>query len=320
MEKFQYIPLGNLLAKYHRDFRGLDINESDGMAWIGEALGFMKIASASEEAVAYVEVKNYQCDMPANLHYLIQIARDNYWTSTTETNDSPSTIITAYESPPTSDCATCGDYIAVDCFGIPIGDEEQTYYMPYFDLQGEYYAWRNTEYYRTRYTPVVLGNHTFFSSLVCREVDDAIYDNQVNLMDEYTIAGNQLRFSFQEGFVAIAYLRQRMDADTGYPLVPDDEYARAAITYYMTWKIKQRECYSHRQGACELADRAEIKWMSYIKKFKNKAKMPVGVDQHQNLSQQSRYLIPRMNRYYGFFGNLGRPEQRPFNNPRNRIY
>ena len=45
--------------------------------------------------------------------------------------------------------------------------------------------------------------------------------------------------------------------------------------------------------------------------------MPSGVDEHQNLAQQSRYLIPRMNKYYGFFGKLGRAENRPFNNPRN---
>lgn len=313
MGKFQYIPIGNILAKYHRDFRGLDINESDGIAWIGEALGFMKIASASQEHVAFVEVKNHQCAIPDNLHYIIQIAKDNDWTADTTTSDTviPSTIITAA----TGD-GTCGDYIAVDCHGIPIGEKEQTYYMPYFDLQGEYYGWRYSDYYQQRFTPIALGNHTFFSSIVCREEDETPYEI-CDGTNEYTITGNNLTFSFKEGYVAIAYLRQQIDLETGYPMIPDDEYARAAITYYMLWKMQQRACYSHRQGACELAREAKADWNSYIKKFKNKAKMPSGIDEHQNLLQQSRYLIPRMNKYYGFFGKLGKSEQRPFNNPRN---
>lgn len=317
MEKYQFIPLESILAKYHRDFRGLDIPESDGIEWIGEALGFMKITSVAEEAVAYVEVVKNHCDIPKNIHNIIQIAKNNDWDVAVADTVTPSTIIDAVT---TEDCASCGDYIAVDCHGIPIGTREQRYYMPYFDLQGEYYAWRSSAAYKESWTPIVLGNHSFFDSLVCRpdELDTAVYEN-TNVHDEYTVAGDKLRFSFESGFIAIAYLRQRVDLSTGYPLVPDNEYARNAITYYMAWKMNQRACYSHRQGACQLADRAEIQWNKYIKRFKNNAKMPTGVDQHQNLMQQSRYLLPRLNRYYGFFGKLGRPEERPFTNPRRKL-
>lgn len=321
MEKYQYIPLENILAKYHRDFRGLDIPESDAIEWIGEALGFMKIPSVAEEAIAYAEVVANHVSIPKNIHNIIQIAKNNDWTLANCETCTPSTIIDAYSSltdeEQTTAAETCGTYIPVDQHGIPIGTEEQRYYMPYFDLQGEYYAWRNCNTYRQGWSPVVLSNHVFFESLVCRpdDLDNAVYENS-NDYDEYTIAGDKIRFSFESGFVAIAYLRQRVDLNTGYPLIPDNEYARNAITYYMAWKMNQRACYSHREGACQLADRAEIQWRGYIKKFKNNAKMPTGIDQHQNLMQQSRYMIPRLNRYYGFFGKLGRPEKRPFNHPR----
>jgi hypothetical protein len=134
--------------------------------------------------------------------------------------------------------------------------------------------------------------------------------------DEYTIVGDRLRFSFKDGFVAIPYVRQKIDSTTGFPMVPDNIYARSAINYYVIWKMKERECWSHREGSCQLAEKAEKKWEDYIKKFKNHAKMPKGVDQHQNLMEQSRYMLPRLKRYYGFFGKLGTKENRPFNQPR----
>ena len=42
--------------------------------------------------------------------------------------------------------------------------------------------------------------------------------------------------------------------------------------------------------------------------------MPTGVDQYQNIMEQSMYMIPRFKKYYGFFGSLGREENKAFNN------
>jgi hypothetical protein len=325
MQKYSYISVDNILAKYHRDFRGLDVHESDAIEWIGEALGFMKIPSAQEERIAFMEVKNHQAVLPNGLHYIIGIARDNHWVKTDPTT-CPSEVATALAevaaiTDPCTNTDACGnviDCIPVDCYGRPL-DKDFTYYTPYFDLQGEYYGWCSTNYYQEKYTPVRLANHSFFNSLVCQDPDMSdVYRNQ-SCHDEYTIIEQSvLRFSFKEGYVAVAYLGQKVD-DKGYPMIPDNEYARNAVTYYMAWKTKQRESYLHREGALALSREAQLQWNSYIKKFKNNAKMPTGVDQFQNLMEQSRYLIPRFNRYYGFFGKLGRAEQRPFNDPRSNL-
>jgi len=319
MQKFGYVSTGNILAKYHRDFRGLDVHESDAIEWIGESLGFMKIASAQEEAIAFIEVKNNEAVLPNGLHYIIGIAKDNYWTKE-EPTTCASDVVEAICADDCVDCNCADECVMVDCNGLRLDGKEFTYYRPYFDLQGEYYGWCNTSYYQERYSPIRLANHSFFNSLVCQDPDVSDIYRKGSSHEEYTIIENSiLRFSFKEGFIAVAYLRQKVEEGTGYPMIPDNEYARSAITYYMTWKTKQRECYMHREGACALADRAQIQWERYIKKFKNFAKMPSGVDQHQNLAEASRYLIPRHNRYYGFFGKLGRMENRTFNNPRNKF-
>jgi len=313
MAKYQFIPLDSILAKYHRDFRGLGINEGDAIEWIGEALGFAKMHGQSEEAIAYIEVKNYQCDIPNGLHYVIQIARNNQWTPEDKEVCSPEAIMESLQS--TVECVKTP--ILVDCNGAIVGDYEVAYYRPFFDLQYEYTNWATNIYSKGQYTPVRLSNNSFFNSLVCTvEGMEGLYSS---CQDEYTIVQDQLRFSFKEGFIALAYLRQMTDPETGYPMVPDDESAKAAITYYLAWKFKQREMYNHREGAERLSNDAEKHWLKYIKQFKAKTKMPSTTDELESLKNESNYLIPRRKRYDNFFGKLGTVEDRPFNNPNDTL-
>lgn len=321
-QRFQYVTVDTILSKYLRDFRGNELNEDDAIEWIGEALGHMKMATLSEEAIAFLEVKNYQAALPNGLHYIIQIAKNNAWTPTDKITCSPQAIVTELttETPQSGcGCSTCcstpaNDVVLLDCQGELIGSPEVAYYRPYFDLQYEYLGWVHSKSFRTKFTPVRLASHTFFNTLVCQtSQSEGLYNNHST--DEYTIVEDQLRFSFKEGLVAVAYLRTKVDIDTGYPMVPDDESAKAAITYYLGWKVKEREAWNHREGAMQIAQVAEARWLKYIKQFKNKAKMPWGTDEYQDLMEQSNYLIPRNKRYYGFFGKLGRAEDRIFNDP-----
>lgn len=317
MSKFEYTTMNNILGKFHRDFRGLDIHESDAIEWVGDALDYMKIASAMEEAVAFVEVKDFQIDIPNYLHYIIHIARANDW----EGEDlCPAEVEAAIEEDVNCDNDCKINIQFVDCNGVPIFDEEEkSNPRPYFDLQWEYDPWMRSRYYKQKYSPVVLANHSFFNTLVCQDPNFADLYRNSNLYDEYSPvkAAKKIRFSFETGYVAVAYLRQKMDED-GYPMIPDNKYARQAITYFLLWKIKEREAYLHREGSKQLADDANKKWEDYIKKFKNEAKMPSGAAQYQNLANQSRYLLPRNNKFYGYFGNLGHLENRLFVDPDNR--
>ncbi len=305
MQKYQYITTDSILAKYHRDFRGIGINEGDAIEWIGEALGFIKMASASEETIIFAEVINHHADIPIGLHYIVQIARKNDWEK--EPNSCNPEVIVPCLQQAIVDCVDCENEI-ISC-AEPVCNENEPY-QPHFGLAFPYQTWVRSGYYRKTWTPVRLANNSFYNSLVCKTPEhlEHLYDS---CSSEYTIVEDKLRFSFKSGYVAIACLRQKMD-EKGYPMIPDDEYAKAAITYYMVWKMKQREAYNHREGAAALSKDAETQWGSYIKKFKNKTKMPFGVDQYQNLLEQSYYMIPNHKKYYGFFGNLGRSENRPF--------
>lgn len=332
-KKFNYTTMKTLLAKISRDLRGADIPESDIIEWAGEALGYMKIIEIQEEAVAFLEVKNYQTELPCGFQYVIQVAKNNKWKNPEGDGVCPLEVITdmgcncnAIVPEDTADEAPYSinleSLVCTDCLGKIIEGEDLVYYRPFFDLKYEYSLWMTNTYYRDTYTPVRLANHSFIGSLVAEEdesIKKGLYDNT---RDEYTIVGGFpnlcLRFSFPEGLVALSYVRTMIDEKTGYPLIPDDSSFMAAITYYIKWKMSERLRWNGREGFTTEAEEAEKHWLKYLRQSLNKAKMPQGVDDYQDIMEESMYLIPRFRKYYGYFGKLGREEERLFNNPDRR--
>ena len=312
-QKLEYTSMETIFSKFNRDLRGTDISESDLVEWAAEALGFMKVVEIQEEALAFIEVQNHQAELPCGFQAVIQIARNNDWISDSGTCTSD-IVETTME-----DETTITEPTFIDCQGNLIGDPDIAYYRPYFDLQYEYNQWIGSGYFREKYTPVRLANHTFLGSLVAEETSTGLYNSS---SDEYTIAGGfpnmNLRFSFKEGQIALAYLRTVIDPETQYPVIPDDIRFITAITYYIKWKMAERLRWSGREGFQLEAQDAEQKWNKYVRQAINSVKMPQGVDQYQNMMEQSLYLIPRHRKYYGYFGKLGREEDRLFNNPDQR--
>ena len=312
-QKLEYTSMETIFSKFNRDLRGTDISESDLVEWAAEALGFMKVVEIQEEALAFIEVQNHQAELPCGFQAVIQIARNNDWISDSGTCTSD-IVETTME-----DEDTITEPTFIDCQGNLIGDPDIAYYRPYFDLQYEYNQWIGSGYFREKYTPVRLANHTFLGSLVAEETSTGLYNSS---SDEYTIAGGfpnmNLRFSFKEGQIALAYLRTVIDPETQYPVIPDDIRFITAITYYIKWKMAERLRWSGREGFQLEAQDAEQKWNKYVRQAINSVKMPQGVDQYQNMMEQSLYLIPRHRKYYGYFGKLGREEDRLFNNPDQR--
>lgn len=307
-KNYQYTTLDRVIAKLYRDL-GLDeISETDVIEWSGEALEGIGTVTLYEEAVAFIEVKNHQAILPNGLHSIIQLARNNQWVKGV-TGVCPKDIITPcpidIEVPtevPTDDCLSP---VVLDCHGTPITDYELAYYRPYFDLQYEYNGWNGHSNNVEHFSPIRLANHTFFQTIVCPE-DKQVYTG--SCIDEYTIQGDVLKFSFQEGQVALAYHRQKVDPETGYPMVPDDYSVITAITMYITMKYMGRLYYNGREGYADKFQKAESDWQWYCKQASNNSMIPHGLDQYQNLLEGRHRMIPNHNSYYGFFGKMGRKD------------
>ena len=312
--KLTYVSMDRIISKVYRDLGIEDIPESSVIEWCGEALEFMEGATIQEEAVAFIEVTNHEADLPNGLHSIIQVARNNRWTK--EDKDlCPANIMLDCSCKEmediNSDSTPCGcndtgltysEAIPLDCNGKIIGDYEVAYYRPYFDLQYEYHLWGSSHYYKEHYTPVRLANNTFFNSIVCPE-DSKIYQSST---DEYTLVGDKIRTSFKEGSLAISYNRQTIDVETGYPMIPDDVSIINAIFWYIAWKYNTRLWMIGREGSADKMQESERQWIWYCKQSGNKHILPYGIDQFQNLTESRSQLLPTKNRYYGFFGKLGR--------------
>lgn len=293
MSKINYVSIDRVFSKINRDLKGTNINETDVIEWIGEALEFLKVPQVLVEDVAFLKVKDYHTEVPANLHMITQIARNN-------------------DFDPSAPC-TCP--VKCDCAEEET-TEETNPCAPEEDIDlglWGYTIWTSSDEYKRNYTPVRLAAGTFFNSIVCKEKDTSLY---LTCSDEYTIVGEldkRLRYNFIEGQVAVSYLRNTVD-DSGYPLIPDNISYITAIVYYIKWKIAEWYDWSGREGWASKAEKAEDRWIKYCRQSKNFMKMPKTLDQYQNLLEQTHYLIPNHKRYYEYFGNLNKNQTRNFNN------
>ena len=313
-----YVSINRILSKIRRDFGSLEsISESDVIEWSAEALQAIGAITLYEEAVAFIEVSNHQASLPNGLHAIVQMARNICWDEIKQCGLCPSDIVATTEETVNESPAP----VPIDCNGKPINDYELAYYRPYFDMRDETGYYASSYIYNNCFSIIRLANHTFFNSLVCSHPDqEKLYQEGAGMFNEYTIVnGDTVRFSFEKGQIALSYVRQMLDED-GYPMIPDHYAYTTAITKYIIMKLMEREFYAGREGSVGRMQKAEQDWHWYCKQARNRAMMPKGVDAWQNIMEQRQYMLPRVNRYYGFFGKMSRPESRKFNDPDFRNY
>lgn len=292
-----FTTIDRILSKLYSELRGTDLNETDLIEWIGEALEFLKVYKTQAQYVSILSVENYQTKLPIGFQNVLQVARfnDDYeedfekclqeFKDVDESEEEPKIVV--------NNCDPCPD-----C------------YKPYFDMQWQYIDWTQHFIYKRYFTPVRLSNHTLFNTLVCKEKDfEQLYSESCS--DEYTIVGvvnRHLRFSFKKGVAALAYLGVALDSDTGYPLVPDHISFITAVSHYVKFKIAERLDWNGRQGYAQKMKSNYDLWLKYARQAKNYAKMPKTIDEYQNNLERSHNLIPNHNSYYNYFGNLGREQ------------
>ena len=297
----KYISLDTIFASLSRELKQYSVSEGEVIEWCGRALEAINSASVYQPAVAFSEVVDHQCIVPTHLHVILQIARNNKFFKSGIT---PGDVIT--------DTTTINPIdipVALDSNGMPINDYDLAYYRPYFDVLGEYPIVGNNQPNWNHFTPVRLANHVFFDTIVAKQPDfEELYST---CRDEYTIIDNEiLRFSFRTGQVAIAYLRQKLDCETGYPMIPDTFANKQAVESFVRMKLKEIDYYENRQGSESRLQKAESDWQWYCRQATNENRMPQTIDEWENLVRQRNYIMPQTNRYYGFFGRLAHTENR----------
>lgn len=298
MANMQFTSVDRILAKLERELRGTEISETDVIEWVGEALGFLEMPEIQEQSVAFIKVSNYEADMPRGFQAILQVAK----------YDKQEEEIQCYVDLPEIDVDEVDFSTPECCSGEGLVDmilgNLDTSIRPYFDMQFRYETWTVAPYYKQHFTPIRLAESTYFNSVVCEEKD--MYYPPCG-GEEYTIVGTtekKLRFSFKEGYIALAYYKNALDKETGYPLIPDNVRHLTAINYYIRWKVAEMLSWNSREGFAKLAETNERHWLKYVKQAKNWTKMPKTVDDLQNILENTHHFLPRVNRYYSNFGHI----------------
>ena len=314
MKDFRYTSIDRVLSKLGRDLGSEDeFEESDVIEWAGEALELIDAVNQYESALAFIEVKNYTACLPNGMYMLHQVVRNTCWTGPTDDPLCPQKVIDDL-SVVTEDPTNLP--IALDCNGQPLHDYELAYYRPYFDLQAEApFVNSACGFLSGCYTPIRQTSNNFFDS-VALPLDDKLYQGGA---DEYSFIdkGRALRLSFAEGSIAIAYDRVCVD-ENGYPMIPDHASYITAISKYITYRIMEKRFYRNERGSDSRMQKAENDWHWYCKQAGNLALMIRGEDDHQDMLEQRLHMLPKLKRYYGFFGKMNKAEGRKFNDPDNR--
>lgn len=311
MKDFRYVSIYRILDKLRRDLRIDELSVSDVIEWSAEALEAIGAITQYEDAIAFIEIKNYTCCIPNGTYQIKQIARNNCFKSHKENPLCPSTAVEAATTTTTD--SSSGIPVALDCNGSPINDYELAYYRPYYDLQAEYSPFATSSLYNTCFSPIRQTTNNFFDGI---GNTDKIYDTST---DEYKIIdrGNSLRFSFETGSIALAFTRPYLD-DDGYPMIPDHYSYITAVTKYITYKVMEYRFYRNERGSDSRLMKSEQDWHWYCKQASNHALMLKGEDDYQDMLEQRLQMLPRQRRYYGFFGKLNKQEVKRFNDPDRR--
>tara|TARA_R110002096_G_scaffold126982_1_gene274353 strand:+ start:2047 stop:3015 length:969 start_codon:yes stop_codon:yes gene_type:complete len=315
MKDFRYTSINRILDKLRRDLDMDDLYESDVIEWIGEALEAIGAITQYEDVLAFIEVKNFTCCIPNGTYQLHQVARNNCFSGAATDPLCPALVQSTITTVVAEEEAIVP--VALDCNGTPVNAYELAYYRPYFDLQAEYGVFKNSTFHNKCFTPIKLAANNFFAS-VSSSVDNA-KDLYSTCQDEYQIIskGQAFRFSFETGSIALAYTKPVLD-DDGYPMIPDHYSYTTAITKYITYKVMEQRFYRNERGSDSRYAKAEQDWHWYCKQAGNLAIMPRGEDDHQDLLEQRSQMLPKLNRYYGFFGKMNKAEGRKFNDPDGR--
>lgn len=315
MKDFRFVSINRILDKLRRDLSMDDLHENDVIEWTGEALEAIGAITQYEQAIAFIEVKNYTCCIPNGTHMIHQIARNNCYGGADADPLCPAKVQEAITEESSEEQPHVP--VALDCNGTPINAYELAYYRPYFDLQAEFGYFSFSTLYQSCFTPIRLASNNFFN-VVSQDVADKqqLYDS---CFDEYQIVakGEAIKFSFEEGQIALSYSRQCVDED-GYPMIPDHYSYVTAITKYVVYKVMEQRFYRNEKGSDGRLMKAERDWHWYCKQAGNLALMPRGEDDLQDLLEQRLHMLPKLNRYYGFFGKMNKFETRKFNDPDSR--
>ena len=268
MRSIENIPLSAALADVYSIVDGNTISEHDVLEWASHGFRKLKVKQLYESTTSFIKVVNHVAKLPIGVKMIEQI----YYKE--EFVDDDISNIEVYTS-------------NADTFSVTKSNSD----------------FMQSNYYTSSWSPLRLATSTFHNQVVLR--DSPNY--RCRCEHEYSINKNNcVVTSFEEGYLAVSYLRFPMN-DEGEFLIPDDINILVAIKNYVLMKIWEKR-YNFKE------DGAEGRFQNYLRLWEITRAATIGkimmfsVDEWENFKQQHLRIGSHTNTYYNGFGNLATQE------------
>jgi hypothetical protein len=301
MSQVQLVSIERVLAGLYRDLKPIiELNENDMIEWTGEALEFIGAYTQLIEKVVNLKIEDYKVLVPSGLKNIVQIAykhTEGNPTTTTAMLTTADKCITCDDPCAPGACSSCASVCATSAQLVANAELFLQYYKPN--------SFRATNYYYDHYRPLTRATGPF--SKAATSGCTSCTDISPGCVHEYSLDWPYIQTSFKTGYICVAYVSQPLD-DRGWPMIPDEVSYIEAIKRYITYKVKYAEfLQGHLPG--NIFTKLEDDWHWYCQQARNKANMPKDIDTLENLRKQHIRLLPKVQRYDRFFGNLSTREK-----------
>lgn len=271
----QYVNINNAISKIVRDM-GVDAEYrwSDIKEWIGEVI--KKVASQYTMVMANstIQVNNHRGKLPCNLIRTIAVTYSGYRLR----YGMDERHITNERMYPISDTYTN--------LGLIDNDASSSFNTSY---------WQDRLFVNNYLTYDVDGNLLESSTIDNTTAPTVTRLASSPITEFYTIDGDILKASFEEGIVEIDYIALYTDSQ-GYPLIPDNEHLKESLYWYVFMKMVGTG-YKHPlfadRGSMEAYSFCEAHYKTYIEKARASLNFPSS-DQVRSIGASYFKLMPNI--------------------------
>lgn len=275
-----------IIRKVMRDLKPPGDNWiDDSVEWMGEALEHIGSAPQLSQKGCVVVIENFKALLPNDLYYIQQVAVNN--------SVSPSISVELTE--------LLAQVKALNAQILANPNDSISFNYQLRELNSRIVVLENL-YLNTGQplTPLSYGTGTFPSSLDCEDCQN-LYGV---VKPSYTIDGDYIKTSFQDGAVCLSYTAFPIDDDC-YPMIPDDVSFKEALFWYV-YKQMLLGGYTPSMNGIGY-DFADNKWKFYCSQARNQSNFP-SIDKYESFMNQWVRLVPNLNRHANFFENLNSRE------------
>lgn len=301
--------INSVIAKVITDLgiKEENIPVSDYISWAAEALHKIGAPTAyttkvtGKEGIPLTVISNYQAQLPADCHTVLQVAYTDTATGNGEmipmkyaagsfeekqgmTSDATNTFL--------SDSSYPTSYITeADLLDLT---------MRLYDITAaEALIKMNNEPELVSLLQSLIGTPT---------TSNITYDRNTTSQSqyEYVLTPGYIKTNVRTGYLMIAYKAIPTDCD-GYPMIPDDASFMEAVYWYINMKVKYMQ-WAEGRIRDAIYYHAEQKWNFYVKQAYGKAMMPATLDEMESLKNIWVRLIPLVNGADSFYKYIDEQE------------